>query len=586
MQVVTARFLLILTICCASVTPGLTQSQESTLRPQLRPDPALVAKRDATLRPKLRPLYITELRPQEKLRPKSRPRPFNMALTAMRRGNWAAAKRLAAEDGQVAEDIITWHYLREGHGEFRQVQAFLARNPTWPGLKLLRRRSEPAVLKATVPDVLSFFETHPAQSALGILGHAVSLAQTGARDAADALIVETWRTRRLSDANHALFLAAHKDLLRTHHVARLEEMLWHGWIKDARRAVPWVSDDHAALAEAWIALRLKDGGVDTRLEAVPDALRSHPGLIHARFEWRIQKGRWEEAKEIILAQSASAAKLGKPSAWSNRRRQLARDEMRDGSAARAYQIAARHHLEPGPHYADLEWLAGYIALTRLDDPALALTHFERHDAAVVSPISQGRAGYWKGRAHRALGNEAAALQEFQMGAQNQTAFYGLLAAEAIGAPFDVGLDAVPQSDWQQAPFMQSSLFEAGLLLIAAKEKNLAERFLVQLAEDLDARETALLGQAVIDLGEPHIAVMVGKTAARRGEIVPMPYYPLHPMISAQMATPTDMALAIARRESEFDPVVVTGRFGTMAVDAGLAEIGYVLEADRIVPYEF
>ena len=36
----------------------------------------------------------------------------------------------------------------------------------------------------------------------------------------------------------------------------------------------------------------------------------------------------------------------------------------------------------------------------------------------------------------------------------------------------------------------------------------------------------------------------------------------------------------------FDPVVVTGLFRTAAVDAGLAELGYVLEAERIERFGF
>src|SRR5690606_31802066 len=69
---------------------------------------------------------------------------------------------------------------------------------------------------------------------------------------------------------------------------------------------------------------------------------------------------------------------------------------------------------------------------------------------------------------------------------------------------------------------------------------------------------ALLGQAAIDADQPHLAVMIGKRAAGRGLTVAAPYYPLHPLAQRDLPMAPEMSLAIARRESEFDPVVQSG----------------------------
>ena len=45
-----------------------------------------------------------------------RPRPLGWALEAARDGNWESAARIAARDGQVAEDVIEWMRLRAGLG--------------------------------------------------------------------------------------------------------------------------------------------------------------------------------------------------------------------------------------------------------------------------------------------------------------------------------------------------------------------------------------------------------------------------------------------------------------------------------------
>ncbi len=496
-----------------------------------------------------------------------RPRPLASALDAMRDGEWDRAAELAARDGPIATDIVEWRRLQAGKGSYDEMKAFMSRRLDWPGLDGIVRANEALVTRQNDTEILDVFAARPPRSASGLLGYAGALSRAGRSEEAEALIVRAWRSQSFSDTEHARILDAYGDLLKPHHWARLDAMLWRDSNPDARRMFSLVTEGQLALARARIGLAKLAGNVDTLIADVPKDLLGDPGLVHGRFEWRLRKGRWDEAKDMLLAQSKSAEALGNPDAWSNRRRQLARDALLEGNAQRAYDMAANHYLTGGSDFADLEWLAGYIALTRLDDPARALTHFQSHDDEVVTPISQGRAGYWKGRAHQALGDPVAADMEFTRGAAFQTSFYGLLAAEAAGLPFDVGFDAVPDTDWRQSPLVADSVFQAGQLLLAAGERNLAELFWTHLAEQLGEHDAALLGQAAIDLEEPHLAVKIGKAIARRGFIAPMPYYPLHPLAEADLPVPTELALSIARRESEFDAIVVSaaGARGLMQV---------------------
>lgn len=508
------------------------------------------------IRPQSRPIPVVER--MDSVRPQQRPLPLGRALAAMRSGDWERAAAFVGSGDPVAADLIEWHRLRAGRGTYSEVRAFLDRRADWPGLAYLRRQSEGEIVKAGQDIILRDFARSPAQTVEGVLAHADALIRSGQTAEARSLIVTTWRNRSLSDSEQAIFEAEHGDVLKDHHVARLDAMLWRGEHQNARRMFALVGPEQEALARARMGLRNRVDNADALVRKVPPALAEDTGLAQARFEWRVRAGKWSEAKDLLLVRSVSAEKLGQPEAWANRRRELARDELRDGSATRAYQLAARHHLEGGAQYADLEWLAGYIALTRLDKPDVALAHFENHDRVVESPISQGRAGYWKGRAHAAMGNAALADMEYAKGAAFQTSFYGLLAAEAAGLPFDVGLADVPQVDWRSSPVAQDSVFQAGLMLARAGQRSLAEQFWRHLAEQLAPQDAALLGQAAIDISEPHLAVMIGKTVARRGVILPKPYYALHPLVDQSLPIAPEMALAIARRESEFDPVVKSG----------------------------
>ena len=534
MQAVT-RFLTGLSLFFATALPVTSQESQAVATPTLSPE---VRAQLAQERPRLRPAVIAS------------------ALSAARGGAWARAQEIARADGPVSASIIEWMRLRAGQGSYSDVRSFLDKFSDWPGEAFLRKRSEPVVIRQSDNEVLAFFTEMAPQTPRGVLAQAAALTRADQLGEAQVNLVLAWRTMPMNPASQALFLAEHDALLKPHHTARLDAMIWQREHDEARQMFDLVSKDAVALAKARIALQRRAGNVNSLINALPKSVEDDPGLAHARFEWRIRNGNVGDAKKLLLERSTSVEALGQPARWSNRRRALARGEMRSGNRERAYRMASQHFLEGGSDYADLEWLSGYIALRFLKDPQTAYQHFLNHDSAVASPISQGRAGYWQGRALEDMNDPEAASVAYREGAKYQTSFYGLLAAEKANVPFDETLKGVaPEQDWRSAPLAQDPLFQAGLLLQQAGERNMAERFWTHLTEQLVPEDIALLGQAAIDLQEPHLAVMIGKRAARRGLTIAAPYYALHPLATRDLPMAPEMNLAIARRESEFDPVV-------------------------------
>ncbi|CUI54463.1 lytic transglycosylase domain-containing protein [Cognatishimia activa] len=480
------------------------------------------------------------------------------AMDAVRAKDWAEAERLVRRQDEVVRDIVEWHRLRAGEGTSRETVAFLARRPDWPGLPYLRRQMEDSFEDAPNERVIGFFGAQDPRTAEGALAYARALKSSGQSGAAEAEIVLAWRTMAMSESLQAEYLADYGRVLRDHHEARLDYALWKGWKENAQRMYPLVSDGWRKLAAARLALRLDRTGVDVLIEAIPQLLANDPGLAYERFQWRARKGRSDSAIELLVAQS-KAGNLGEALPWAGRRQTYARSQMRAGNHRLAYQIAINHGLVEGSKYADLEWLAGYIALRFLDKPKTALQHFVRFEQAVATPISWGRAGYWIGRTYEALGDKASAQRAYAGGGQHQTSFYGLLAAEKAGVPIKPELAGARATDWRGAPFTRSSVHQAALALLKAGEMSLAERFWTHLAETQDRGTMAQMGQMAIDMGQPHIAVMLGKRFIKFGQTIHAPYYPLHPMAKRRnLSVPAEMALSIARRESEFDPVVVSG----------------------------
>lgn len=501
---------------------------------------------------------------------------LSRAMGFLKAGDYTSALTAAGPEGSLTRDIVEWHRLRDGKGSFADYCAFLSRRPDWPGLPYLAKVGERSIDAGADPAaVVAYFEASPPQTGAGIRAAITAHLARGEEGDAEALAVLAWRSMALSGDDEAALLALYPSLLAGHHAARMNMALWRGLDGEAGRLLPRLSPGQQALAQARIGLRDQVDGVDKLIAAVPPALAGDPGLAWDRYVWRKRKGRDADALALLVERSTSAEALGQPDRWSPERRWLARDLMRAGQGRTAYQVASRHFLSPdASDYADLEWLSGYIALRLLDDPATALDHFTRFRMAVDTPISLGRAGYWEGRALEAMGAKVDAQAAYEFGAEFQTSFYGLLAAERAGLPMDpalLGTEVFP--DWRQAAWQSSPVMQAALLLLRAGERDLAERFMRHLCESLDATAIGQMADMALELEEPHIALSLAKFAADRGIVLNRAYYPISPLSRAKLPVPVELAMSIARRESEFDPVVISpaGARGLMQLMPGTAQ---------------
>ncbi len=496
-------------------------------------------------------------------------RALGAALSARNTGDWDGALALAQPSGFVGVDLIEWNRLRAGKGSFPDTLAFLERRSDWPGLPLLRKRSE-----KTIPDgadantVVAFFQPQAPRTLIGSLRLAQALRTLGRADDAKAEIQRGWVQFDAAEAVEAEVQAEFSTAVSPFHSVRLDNLLWQGDTTAAARLLGKVDAVAAVKAKARIALQTNQDGVDGLVDAVPNDAQNDPGLVHDRFQFRIRKGRWAAAEALILETSTSAQRLGRPEAWARSRIRLARDRMSDGNFLGAYRLAANHHLTSGSQFASLEFLAGYLALRKLNRADAAIYHFQRHASAVTSPISLGRTHYWQGRAYEAMNKDAAAEAAFRNGAKYQTSFYGLLSAEKLGLSLDPKLAGGEVfTGALDAAFTKSSVYEAGQLLLDAGQLRVGVRFLAHLSESFTRREVGQLTTLAEDAGLPQIALLIGKRGVQYGSLIETAYYPLHPLVDAVKGIPVEMALAIARRESEFfaDARSGVGALGLMQV---------------------
>jgi len=470
--------------------------------------------------------------------------------------DWAEASSRAQGAGAVGADVIEWQRLRAGEGLLGEYEAFLARRPDWPGLPYLKAAGEVAVARSNDPDrVLQYFGGEAPAKAAGILALTAALEAKGRHAEAVEAATIGWTKLKFTADEQAHLLDTYGPDLRVAHELRLDRILWDGNRADeGARMLPLVSKDWAALGKARLALRADKDGVSALVNAVPKALKDDPGLAFERFLFRMRHDNYADAAALIVDRSASAQGLGDPMAWAAKRADLARILMRKGEPKSAYRVASTHHLTDLGDMGDLEFLSGFIALRKLNDPARALQHFERL-AGATTPISQARAQYWLGRALEASGDKTTARSAYGKAANYQTSYYGMLAAEKLGLTLDESLlsNAPPAGSWKGADYAKSSVLEAAVRMAAAGNEQLSARFMLHLGESLSDAELGTLAGLALDLGQYRSAVLIAKAATERGLVFPSAYFPVPDMIPEALPVSRALALSIARRESEFDP---------------------------------
>ena len=457
----------------------------------------------------------------------------------------------------AAQKLVEWALLRSSDSSagFDRIAAFIRTSPDWPSIPLLRRRAEAKLWqeRRDAGTVRRFVGDEPISTA-GRLALARVLLSEGDRTGAERNVRRVWRSEEMSAELEAAVLDTFHDALTpSDEAARMDRRIGAKDFGAAMRAAKRLGHDDETIVKACEATEASSSKSAALLDAVPNGARGDLGYVLCRIHLLLGHDDVAGAAKLVAEASSENLLRQDTDEWWRERRTLARRLIDLGNAQAAYRVASEAAPPANPYYrAEVHFLAGWIALRFLADPARALKHFAHIDDGAADPIVLARAAYWRGRAAEAAGHAEEMHTQYVTAARYPTAYYGQLARARLGLG-EIALHSSAPGPVEDAP---GELLHAADILYSIGEFDLVLSFVKDVAESSgDVTLLEALGQLTARHNDAQAMLVIGKTALARGlateryafpEIGVPPYSPIGPQINQSIV------YSIVRTESAFD----------------------------------
>jgi soluble lytic murein transglycosylase len=327
---------------------------------------------------------------------------------------------------------------------------------------------------------------------------------------------------------------------------------------------------------------------EARYQAVIGKVTSDAGLMMDRARYLRAHNYDQAARDLAARQHDFIYRPADPERFNDLLLILANDAAQDRQWQTAYRIASQiddvlpqgSNVSDQPigirdNYTSLAWLAGSVALDRLNQPRNAMAMFDRYGRAGKSLQVQTKGDYWAGRAALAAGQFQTANNYFQQAAAYPELFYGQLALERLGRNVQAPPQAVPQyvtTAAQRTAFNARPLVQAVRLLGQQGRSTEQALFVRALAESLDNDSDRYLAVDLAQqIGRPDLPVWTARMARIKGSMFYVKQ--AYPSLGASVGSDLwSLAHGIARQESSYDPYAIShaGARGMMQLMVGTA----------------
>ena len=485
------------------------------------------------------------------------------SIQTMEKSQWTSALKNSkkAKDKSIYNFIQWRHLLTTGNqATFYDYMAFIQNNKDYPRISRIKYLAEQKLStdKISPKKIINWFGVNEPLSGYGMLVLGESFIQTGDSEKGIALIKRGWITAELSrDSMKSLSKKYRKYLDSKDYINRADYLAWENKYWDLKRMLPYLPKDYQLLYTARQILMSKSYGVDQAIKNVPQKFKNDAGLNHDRLKWRRKRGRIDSSLEILFSIKNNKDYLVRPDKWWVERAIMTRALIYKNKYETAYKVASQHSLDKGSEFAEAEWLSGWIALSFLNDPILAVDHFNNFYQNVSYPISLARGAYWLGRSYEKIGDKRQSEDWYREATKYLTTYYGQLAFLKINPSqnFELEEQADVKDDYRKY-FYNKELVKITHLLNELNKDKYTKNILRHLANDNIASGSEILAaELATNISRYDFAIQVSKLASYEKRfhntfnypIISVPQY-----VNGRKIPETAFILSLIRQESEFD----------------------------------
>ncbi|MDB9796677.1 lytic transglycosylase domain-containing protein [Candidatus Pelagibacter ubique] len=485
------------------------------------------------------------------------------SIQAMEKSQWTTALKNSkkAKDKSIYNFIQWRHLLTTGNqATFYDYITFIQNNKDYPRISRIKYLAEQKLStdKISPKKIINWFGVDEPLSGYGMLVLGESFIQTGDSEKGIALIKRGWITAELSRANMKSLSKKYRKYLNSKdYVNRADYLAWENKYWDLKRMLPYLPKDYQLLYTARQILMSKSYGVDQAIKNVPQKFKNDAGLNHDRLKWRRKRGRIDSSLEILFSIKNNKDYLVRPDKWWVERAIMTRALIYKNKYETAYKVASQHSLDKGSKFAEAEWLSGWIALSFLNDPILAVDHFNNFYQNVSYPISLARGAYWLGRSYEKIGDKRQSEDWYREATKYLTTYYGQLAFLKINPSQNFELEEqVNVKDEYRKYFYNKELVKITHLLNELNKDKYTKNILRHLANDNIASGSEILAaELATNISRYDFAIQVSKLASYEKRfhntfnypIISVPQY-----VNGRKIPETAFILSLIRQESEFD----------------------------------
>ncbi|MDC3369345.1 lytic transglycosylase domain-containing protein [Candidatus Pelagibacter ubique] len=485
------------------------------------------------------------------------------SIQAMEKSQWTTALKNSknAKDKSIYNFIQWRHLLTTGNqATFYDYMTFIQNNKDYPRISRIKYLAEQKLStdKISPKKIINWFGVDEPLSGYGMLVLGESFIQTGDSEKGIALIKRGWITAELSRASMKSLSKKYRKYLNSKdYINRADYLAWENKYWDLKRMLPYLPKDYQLLYTARQILMSKSYGVDQAIKNVPQKLKNDAGLNHDRLKWRRKRGRIDSSLEILSSIKNNKDYLVRPDKWWVERAIMSRALIYKNKYETAYKVASQHSLDKGSEFAEAEWLSGWIALSFLNDPILAVDHFNSFYQNVSYPISLARGAYWLGRSYEKIGDKRQSEDWYREATKYLTTYYGQLAFLKINPNqnFELEEQADVKDDYRKY-FYNKELVKITHLLNELNKDKYTKNILRHLANDNIASGSEILAaELATNISRYDFAIQVSKLASYEKRfhntfnypIISVPQY-----VNGRKIPETAFILSLIRQESEFD----------------------------------